>query len=174
MKRLYHIRYLALLAFFVGLMGVMQSCVSYSFTGASIPPEAKTISIQYFENKADFIVPSLSAALTNAVEDKFTGQTDLALVENEGDLKIEGYISNYTITPQAITGNETAALTRLTISVKVKYENTIETNKDYESTFTRYEEFDSGSDISSVQEALIESIVEMIAEDIFNKAVVNW
>lgn len=153
---------------------LMSACVSYSFSGASIPIEAKTISIQYFDNKANFVVPTLSSTLTTAIEDKFTSQTNLILVKQAGDLQIEGYISEYNITPQAITGNETAALTRLSISIKAKYTNTFEPDKDYEKTFTRYEDFDASSDISSVQESLIESVVEMLADDIFNKSVVNW
>lgn len=168
------IRHIYLIICSLALSVLLPACVSYSFSGASIPVEAKTVSIAYFENKADFVVPTLSNALTTAIQDKFTGQTNLVLVSQEGDLRIEGYISDYRITPQAITGNQTAALTRLSISVKVKYENMIEPDKNYESSFSRYEDFDSNNDISSVQETLIESIVEMIADDIFNKAVVNW
>lgn len=152
----------------------LNSCISYSFTGASIPPEAKTISIQYIDNQADFVVPTLSESLTTAIKDRFTSQTSLELINNNGDLQIEGVITEYSTTPQAITGNETAALTRLTISVKIKYTNTLEPDKDYETTFNRYEEYDSSLDLVSVQDGLIEMINEMLVDDIFNKAVVNW
>ena len=152
----------------------LNSCISYSFTGASIPPEAKTISIQYIDNQADFVVPTLSESLTTAIKDRFSSQTSLELVNKNGDLQIEGVITEYSTTPQAITGNETAALTRLTVSVKVKYTNTIEPEKDYETTFSRYEEYDSSLDLVSVQDGLIESLNEMLVDDIFNKAVVNW
>lgn len=152
----------------------LNSCISYSFTGASIPPEAKTISIQYIDNQADFVVPTLSESLTTAIKDRFSSQTSLELVNKNGDLQIEGVITEYSTTPQAITGNETAALTRLTVSVKIKYTNTIEPEKDYETTFSRYEEYDSSLDLVSVQDGLIESLNEMLVDDIFNKAVVNW
>lgn len=151
-----------------------NSCISYSFTGASIPPEAKTISIQYFENQSDFVVPTLSESLTTAVKDRFTSQTSLVLVKNNGDLQIDGVITEYKTTPQAITGNETAALTRLTISVKVEFVNLIEPDKNYETTFTRYSEYNSSQDLANVQDGLIEIINEILVDDIFNKAVVNW
>lgn len=151
-----------------------SSCVSYSFTGASIPPEAKTISIQYFDNQSDFVVPTLSESLTTAVKDRFTSQTSLVLVKNNGDLQIDGVITDYKTTPQAITGNETAALTRLTISVKVEFVNLIEPDKNYEATFTRYSEYNSSQDLANVQDGLIEIINEILVDDIFNKAVVNW
>lgn len=152
----------------------MQSCISYSFTGASIPPEAKTISIDYIDNQAQLVVPTLSEEFTTSLRDRFTSQTSLELTRNNGDLHIEGVITEYKTTPQAITGNETAALNRLTIAVKIKFVNTIEPDNNYETTFSRYEDYSSEQDLSSVQDALIETINEMLIDDIFNKAVVNW
>jgi hypothetical protein len=170
-KRLQHIIYFV---FLLVSTQALTSCISYSFTGASIPPEAKTIRIDYFENHADFVNPTLSETLTTAIRDRFTSQTNLVLVRQNGDLQISGTITDYKSTPQAITGNETAALNRLSITVKVNFVNLIEPDKDYETSFTRYEEYDSNYDLTEVQDALIESINEMIVDDIFNKAVVNW
>jgi len=170
-RRYKSIIYFVILAF---SMMTFSSCISYSFTGASIPPEAKTIRIDYFENHADFVNPTLSETLTTAIRDRFTSQTSLVMVRQNGDLQISGTITDYKSTPQAITGDETAALNRLSITVKVTFVNLIEPDKDYETSFTRYEEYDSNHDLAEVQDALIESINEMIVDDIFNKAVVNW
>jgi len=159
---------------FVLLITGIQSCISYSFTGASIPPEAKTISIDYIDNQAQLVVPTLSESLTTALRDRFTSQTTLELTGKKGDLQIEGVITDYNTTPQAITGNETAALNRLTITVKIKFVNTIEPDKNFETSFSRYEDYSSNQDLSSVQDGLIETINEMLVDDIFNKAVVNW
>lgn len=158
----------------LGFTTLLGGCISYSFTGASIPPEAKTISIQYIDNNASLVVPTLSESLTNALKDRFTGQTSLELVNRNGDLQIEGSITDYRVNPQGVTGNEVAALNRLTIEVKIKFTNTIEPDKNYETTFSRYEDFNSSQDLSSVQDGLIETINEMLVDDIFNKAVVNW
>lgn len=152
----------------------LSSCVSYSFTGASIPPEAKTISIQYIDNQASFVVPTLSESLTTAIQDRFSSQTSLVLVRNNGDLQIEGFITDYSTSPQAVTSNETAALNRLNISVKIKFTNLIEPDKNYETTFSRYNDYPSTEDLNSIQDAQIEIINEMLVDDIFNKAVVNW
>jgi len=162
------------IAYFVSLMFMMQSCVSYSFTGASIPPEAKTISVQYFDNQADFVNPTLSESLTTAIKDRYTNQTSLVLVRQKGDLQIEGVITNYRSTPQAITANQTAALTRLSITIKVKFVNLIEPENNFETSFTRYEDYDSSLDLAEVQDVLTELINIMLVDDIFNKSVVNW
>lgn len=152
----------------------LSSCVSYSFTGASIPPEAKTISIQYIDNQASFVVPTLSESFTTALKDRFSSQTSLVLVRENGDLQIEGYITDYSTSPQAVTSDEKAAINRLTITVKIEFINLIEPDKNYETSFSRYNEYPSSQDLVEVQDAQIEIINEMLVDDVFNKAVVNW
>ncbi len=160
--------------FFSALTFLLSGCGIYSFTGASIPPEAKTVSIQYFPNNASLVEPTLSQTFTDALKDKFVSQTTLVLVQKNGDLRLEGEITGYSTNPVAITGDQTAALNRLTITVKVKYVNTFDKTKNFESSFSRYEDYPSNQNLSSVQETLITQINEMLIEDVFNKAVVNW
>ena len=152
---------------------VCHSCGISSFSGASIPAEAKTISVAYFPNHAQLINPLLSDNLTNALRDAMTNQTTLDMVEEGGDLAFEGEITDYRTTPVAITG-QTAAMNRLTITVKVRFTNRIDETKDFEQTFSRYEDYLSNQELNSVQEALTATIVEQLVEDIFNKALVNW
>lgn len=160
--------------FFTAILFIFSGCGIYSFTGASIPPEAKTVSIQYFPNNASLVEPSLSQSFTDALKDKFVSQTTLMIVQKKGDLRLEGEITGYSTKPVAITGDQTAALNRLTITVNVRYVNTFDETKDFESSFSRYEDYPSSEDLSAVQETLIVQINEMLIEDIFNKAVVNW
>ncbi len=151
-----------------------NSCITYSFTGASIPVTAKTISIDYFENNADFVNPTLSEILTQALRDRFTSQSSLTLIPSGGDLQFVGEITNYRTSPQAIQGDDVAALNRLTVTVKMKFTNLIEPENDFETTFSAYEDYSSDLDLTTVQDGLIEVIKVMIIDDIFNKAVVNW
>ena len=148
--------------------------VKYSFSGASIPLEAKTVSIAYFPNNAPMVAPTLSSALTDALQDKFARQTKLQLVSTGGDLAFEGEITNYTSTPAAITANETAAMNRLTITVKVKFTNIYEPQFDYNKSFSSFVEYDANQLLQDVQDSLITDIVELLVQDIFNAAVANW
>ena len=86
----------------ISLSMLVVSCGVYSFTGASIPTEAKTISVQYISNKAAIAQPSLSQVITDGLIDAFAGQTNLEITENEGDLSFSGYITKYQIKPMAI------------------------------------------------------------------------
>ena len=150
------------------------SCGIYSFTGASIPTDAKTISVNYFKNKAAIVQPSLSQIFTEKLKDMFLEQTNLSISKNEGDLIFSGFISKYQIRPIAIKANETADKNRLTISVKVTYNNSLDSENNFEQTFSRYRDYDSTQNISDVENTLIEAITNELAEDVFNKAFVNW
>jgi len=149
-------------------------CGVYSFTGASVSPEIKTMSIQYFPNRAPLVQPTLSAKLTDALKDKFISEANLDLVSEGGDLELEGAIIGYSTVPQGIQGNEQAALNRLTISVKATFINQFDNKQNFETTFSRFLEYESSINLADIEEELNDAIVEQIVQDIFNKAVVNW
>ncbi len=155
---------------------LLASCAGggYSFTQGIPDPNINTISVQYFTNQAPLSKPTLSNEFTEALKDLFQNQTKLALVSKYGDLQFEGYISNYRTAPVAITGNETAAKNRLTITVYVKFINMQDSEKSYEQNFTRYAEYDSNLDLSAIEDELITEINDQLTQDIFNKAMSNW
>ena len=159
--------------FCLALVLICPSCGIYSFSGASIPAEAKTVSVDYFPNHAQLINPMLSNNFTNALRDAMTNQTTLDMVEAGGDIAFEGEITDYKTSPVAITG-QTAAMNRLTITVNVRFNNRIDETKDFEQSFSRYEDYPSDQDLNSVQESLTATIIDQLVEDIFNKALVNW
>lgn len=155
-------------------MGLWACTASYSFTGASISPEVKTVSIDFFPNQASLAPPSVGQDFTEALKDIFLSQTNLTLVTSGGDLTFEGYISNYTANPVSIQGDETAALTRVTMTVKVIFTDNNDEKNSFESSFSSYEDFETSKSLSTVEEELIKSINEQLVQDIFNKSVTNW
>ncbi len=159
---------------FVLLLMLLQGCGIYSFTGASIPPEAKTISVGYFPNKAQLVEPLLSPVFTNTLRDQFTSQTNLTMVEKNGDLDIQGEITDYKISPVAIQADQTAAMNRLSITVNVRFTNRFEPDKDFETKFTQFIDYLSTEDFNSIKAQLIEQVTKDLSDNIFNKAVVNW
>lgn len=153
---------------------LLHGCGIYSFSGASIPPEAKTVSVQYFPNQSQLVNPTLSNDFTTALRDAIMNQTPLDMVESGGDLAFEGEITDYRTTPVAITTVQTAALNRLTITVNVRFVNMFDETKNFETKFSHYEDYPSDQDLNSVQESLTGTIIEALVEDVFNKAFVNW
>jgi len=159
----------------VSCSAVLTGCkVSYSFSGASISPQVKTVSVQYFQNRASLVQPGLSQFLTDALIDKCKSQTNLQSVNGIGDVNFEGEISDYYTRPNTIAADNEAATNRFTITVKVKFTNSVDPDLSFEQTFSRYEDYNSNQDLSQVEKPLTDKIVEIIVEDIFNQAFVNW
>ena len=151
------------------------SFVKYSFSGTSIQPDVKTITIPYVEYKALRVNPSLSGELTEALQEKFRKLTRLEQVDVDGDLELVCEVTGYDVSATAVTADEQAAQSRLTVTVKIdfsnkKYPEDDVTNK----TFSAYEDFDATLALDAVEGELCVTIIEKLVEDIFNATVAQW
>src|SRR5690606_3650284 len=164
-----------LILLFLIAIGFNFSCGIYSFTGASIPPEMETVSVDFFENSAPLVVPYLSQDFTEALKNRVRNQTRLSMVRDDGDAALEGRITGYSINPTAVQGNDRAGLNRLTITVSVKYTNKVNEKQNVEASFSRFQDFSTANEpIQSQEQQLIKQINDMLTEDIFNRAFANW
>lgn len=165
----------ALRYIFILMIGFsLSACKIYSFSGASISPDTKTINVGYIENNAAIVNPTLSQTLTESLKDRIVSQTGLSLVRTTADIEFEGSIVDYSVKPIAIQGNEYASQNRLTITVKIKFTNNKDESKNFEQAFTRYSDFPGTSNLANVEAELIKTINTQLIDDIFNKAFVNW
>lgn len=166
----------------IAILFLLSGCGIYSFTGASISPDVKTISIQYFYNDSGNGPPSLQQTFTEEIRDYYTQNTSLEFVKNNGDLQLEGLITGYTVSPVAVTasGNpnqlDNASVQRLTITVKVSYANLKDETFDFQNkSFSFFSDFDPATTtLTAEEDQLIEIITDQIIVDIFNATVANW
>lgn len=151
------------------------SCkVSYSFTGANISPDVKTFTVYYFPNRAQLVNPTLSQSFTEALREKLQRQTSLNELGDNGDLIFEGEITGYDYRPMAIQEQDQAALSRLTVRVKLKYTNNKDPEQSMEQTFSAYEDFDNATPLTQAEDEIVPQIIEKLNEDIFNATIANW
>lgn len=154
--------------------GLMTSCKVYSFTGASIAPDIKTVTIENFSNQSENGNSAVNQNLTDLLKNKFLSETNLSLANSGGDVEFSGAVTGYSIRGQAPTADQTTALNRLTITVKVDYLNNKNDKENWSQTFTRYADYESTQNLADVERQLVNDINTQLAEDIFNKAFVNW
>jgi len=152
----------------------LTGCGVYSFTGSALSPDIKTISIETFPDRSNGGPSYISQVFTDKAREYFQSNSKLAVLQTNGDLQVSGYISGYNLSPVAPTGNNIAAKTRLTIIVKVKYQNTKNEEDDFEQDFSFFSDFDQTQTLSAVERGKIEEISDQILLDIFNKTVANW
>lgn len=147
--------------------------VKYSFTGASISPNVKTVSIKYFPNLSHAPEPALSDNFTDALRNKFISETNLSNVRTSGDLQFEGEIVDYFTSYESIVDDKPAR-NRLTITVRVAFVNVGEPLKSFDKRFSKYETFESSQSIETVKDNLMRLIVQQLVDDIFLESVANW
>jgi hypothetical protein len=161
----------------VGLLLVMllfASCeIRYSFSGGQFSG-AKTFSVSYLKPQTALASPTYSQRLTENFKDVMLSQSPLSLSETNGDLQFEGSVTNYVVAPMAIQSNETASLTRLSITIKIKYTNKLEPDLNFEKSFTKFADFAATESLFAVQEDLWKQINDQLAQEIYNASVGNW
>ena len=170
-----HRRSLALLlsiSFFATLL--CNSCGIYSLKGSTLSTQIKSFTVNPIVNQASIVVPSLANTLTEKLKDKFISEIKLSHEDTGGDIVFRGIITQYKTGPASITSDEFAATTRLTITVKVVFENTVTPEQSYDVNFSNYVDFESNLDLSSIEDNLIDELTNMLVQDIFNRAVNNW
>ncbi|RYE25918.1 MAG: hypothetical protein EOP51_02485 [Sphingobacteriales bacterium] len=163
-------RYLLLLPI---LLFIVSGCGVYSFTGANI--QGKNINIHVLENRARNVVPSLSPALTTKIRSRILSQTGLAPVTTDNaDYDLSGEITGYEVTVSGVQNAQTATQNRLTITVNITFKNALDKKANFTQSFSRFQDFSATTTLQSAEGKLIEDIGNQLADDIFNKAFVNW
>ena len=153
---------------------LVSSCGIYSFSGTSIQPDVKTITIPYVEYTALRVNPSLSNDLTEALKEKYRKLTRLEEVDVDGDLELVCTVTGYDVKATAVTANEMASQNRLTVTVKVEFSNKKYPEDDVSNNYSAYEDFDATLSLDAVESGLCETILEKLVEDIFNATVAQW
>ena len=154
----------------------MPSClISYRFNGASIDySKTQSISIADFPNNAALVNPNLSNALSEGIRDIFSRQTRLSILPRNGDMELEGEITDYSLTPMAISADSYAAETKLTVTIRVRFTNNKAPEESFEKTYSAFQTFNSARLLTEVQDELCTAMVTELAESIYNDTVARW
>jgi hypothetical protein len=163
----------------ISYLCITTSCaVNYGFQGTSTT--AKTLAIEEFYNNTELGPANLGQTFTNKLKDYFIQNTNISIVQSNGELTLEGVITDYRITPIAPVSNgddrnTTASSTRLTITVKANYINTLQEEMSFkDKSFSFFKDFSNDQNLADIEESLIRQIFEQISLDIFNASVANW
>jgi hypothetical protein len=154
---------------------LLAGCGIYSFTGGQYSG-AKTFSVDYFKPQSAMVTPLYAQRFTESLKDLLLAQSPLRLSEKNGDLMYSGTVIDYRIAPVAIQSGaaETASLNRLTITVKVKYDNSLEPELSFEKSFSKFADYDANQDLFTIEESLWSLINEQLTQEIYNASVGNW
>lgn len=157
----------------------LTSC--YTFTNSSLAKEIQTIRINDFVNTAALVNPNLAQQFSTDIQNRFLQRTTLKGTKGDADLIIEGEITDYSINPTTISssvnapgGNIQAAQNKLSITVKVHFENKLQPEKSFDRTYTDEAAFNSDLDINQIETSQVKLVNERIINKIFNDIVADW
>lgn len=149
------------------------SCGVYTFKDVSIPPEIKTIKINFIENRASYKNPQLSPGLTDGLQQKISNQTRLIRTNNDdAHYQVSGYISTYSISTSGISAQQ-AATNRLTVGVHISLLNSLD-GKTTEYDVNRDFDFSAGLSLQQAEAQLLPDIIKNMSDEIFNRLFSNW
>jgi hypothetical protein len=164
----------------VGLISIMmftlEGCFRYSFTGAAIPANVSTIYIPFFPDNSSSGLADLSEQLSGALVNRFVNQTRLRLVTNaeQGDILIDGNITSYSNRPFTVSGDETASLNRVQISVRASFRYADEERPRFDKAFTGQAEYDPADNPIDGELEAAAAAMQNIAQSMFNDSVGRW
>ena len=160
----------------VAAIACLTACsVSYKFNGASIDyTKTKTITIADFPIRASYVWGPMQSIFNNELKDIFANHTRLTQVKRNGDLKIEGEITQYNQRNKSVSSEGYSAQTELSMTVNVRFTNNINHSEDFEKQFTATATYETTQSLNSVQEELVTEMVKSITDQIFNATVANW
>lgn len=158
---------------FVFLVALAGGCGVYTPYGAQTSG-ARTYSVDYFKSQTPQASPTVALNFTESLKDLIQRQSTLKLVDEDGELRYSGAIVDYRVQPISVQGDETASRNRLTVTVQVRYTNTIEKDLSFDRSFSKFADYDSSSDLLSVEEDLMSQINEQLLQEIFNASLGNW
>jgi hypothetical protein len=159
----------------VALLLLTACSVSYKFNGASIDyTKTKTIQIADFPIRATYVWGPMAPMFNNALKDQFANQTRLIQVRRNGDLKIEGEITQYQQRNKSVSAEGYSAQTELSMTVNVRFTNNVNHNEDFERQFTATQSYETTLSLNAVQEQLVTEMIKDLCDQIFNATVANW
>lgn len=135
---------------------------------------ARTFSVDYFRPQSPLASPAVAQNFTESLKDVIQRQSTLRLVDANGELSYSGQITDYRVSPVGVQADETTARNRLSVTVQVRYTNTIDKDLNFERSFTKFADFDSNLDLLAVEEELMAEISEQLIQEIFNASLGNW
>ena len=155
---------------------LLTACsISYKFNRSSIDyTKTKTIQIADFPNRASYIWGPMKSMFNNALKDQFANHTHLVQVKRNGDLKIDGEITQYSQRNKSVSSQGYSAQTELSMTVNVRFTNTKDHSQDFEKQFTATQTYETTQSLNSVQEELVTNMINDIVDQIFNSSVANW
>lgn len=174
----YSTLFTAAIAFLFFLLTLsFSSCGIYGFSERGVVSDsARTARVAPFENKAPYVNPQITPALTERLRQKILNQTRLTNTNNESaDYNIVGYIADYSVTTVGVTstnGQQQSSQNRLNVRVHISLSKFGGTPEEFD--VSRSFDFSAQRSLQAAEAELLDDIIRNVTDEIFNRIFSNW
>lgn len=151
-----------------------SGCGIYSFTGTNLSPDIKTFTVANFTMGTAGGPANLTQTINEKIKEYFQRNTNLKLVQSNGDLMLEGTVTGYDVLPVAPTAQDQAGFNRLNVTIQVRFTNNKDETKNFDQAFTFYADFPQNQTLNQNESRLLPIILDQIVQNIFNKSAADW
>lgn len=145
----------------------------YSFTGGSVPPHLKTLSIATTVDNSNYSLPVYRDVITRLLVDKFRNDNSFTLVDRDGDARLSSFITAIREEPVSVKAGDIERERKITITVDVEYYDAVKKKQIFKRSFSRFESFTVADAVTGRDKALRTSITQ-ICDDILLAVVSGW
>lgn len=151
-----------------------SGCGIYSFSGTNLSPDIKTFTVANFTMGTAGGPANLTQSINEKIKEYFQRNTNLKLVQSNGDLMLEGTVTGYDVLPVAPTAQDQAGFNRLNVTIQVRFTNNKDETKNFDQAFTFYADFPQNQTLNQNESRLLPIILDQIVQNIFNKSAADW
>lgn len=156
------------------LMLLTACSIKIQMTGTNINYDIlKTIQIDKIANRAPYGWAPMEAMFNNKLQDKYANSTRLRLVKRNGDLQVAGEITGYDQFNKAVSADGYSSQVQLKLTVNIRFRNN-KMNQQWEKQFSATTQYDARQSLATVQEGLVNEMIDDIVDQIFNATVADW
>lgn len=150
---------------------ILSGC--YSFTGGTIPPHLKTITILSVTDNSGLGNPRYREILTQQLIEKFRNDNSFTLAERNGDAQLTAVITSITDATVAVGSGEIERERKTVVTVEADYFDSVKKKSIWKKPFSTYQIY-IVAEGQSGRDAAVESALKLMSNDLLTAVVSGW
>ena len=167
-------RPVAVVVIFISIiLAVSQSgCGVYRFNDTDIPPEVNIVKVNFVQNKARLVNPTLAGELTDKLKQKIVSQTRLKQTNgDDADWEISPIITNYSLSTSGIS-NQQVNSNRLNVAISIEVRDSTQKPKKFD--VSRSFDYPGSMTLQAAEAQLKDEMLRSLTDDMFNRIFSDW
>lgn len=145
----------------------------YSFTGGSVSPHLKTISVATASDNSGFGNPAFREFFTQQIIAKFRNDNSLTLVDDNANARLSPVIISIVDATVSVSAGELEHERKVSVTVEGEYFDAVKNKQKWKKSFSNSKVYEAADGQTGREQAILNALRE-IADDMFLDVVSEW